>query len=587
MKKKIVLFASIFVLIVLAFAISVSAQDWTYKDEAGNTYLTLTMDENKVITDYEGSFPMWDENGEPLTWYVIATDAEKGVKTVKSFISYDPVYTNIGDGLYRFIKAANFTLSDTYPVPTRENVVSLNMPNDMGITAFSNYSAYNFHAGLNYSPDKMEILFLRCPNTLTITDRMAQGSKVLEVEFDKDSVFTTLSHVSFYEARSLRKINIPASVEIIASQSDNNGRAFFNCISLEEVTFDEGSNLITIQSGAFKGCSSLKEIALPSSMTVIENNTLSYIPGLEIVRLPENFTHFINTNSNGSVRNDHHSFTYDSKNIKEYYIPASFYAVAPETKYRVSYAFYGGTGSSVKFFYCGTLEQLEVAMYNFRNYTSSPTDNNSNFTNAKYVSYADYLLEPTAYDNGDYIIYGYNSCDAFHGGKHDMTAPTYGFKGEAYLSDYCEYSSCTICGEDITNVISGALFVNKGFSKSADGSSFTYGIAINRDEIAKFEAFTAKTVSYGILAAKAEVSESGLLVNTDGTVLEGVISANFTENDYTIFNLKVTNIAPENLADKIYCGAYAVIGEKVAYFGEGSSDKAYLISSEAILNIEE
>ena len=60
MKKKIILFASIFALIVLALAISAGAQEWTYKDESGNTYLTLTMDENKVITDYDGSFPMWD-----------------------------------------------------------------------------------------------------------------------------------------------------------------------------------------------------------------------------------------------------------------------------------------------------------------------------------------------------------------------------------------------------------------------------------------------------------------------------------------------------------------------------------------------
>ena len=587
MKKKIILFASIFALIVLAFAISVGAQEWTYKDESGNTYLTLTMDENKVITDYDGSFPMWDENGEPLTWYVIATDTEKNVKTVKSFISYDPVYSNIGNGVYRFIKAADFTLSDTYPVPTRENVVSLNMPNDMGITAFSNYSAYNFHAGLNYTPDAMEILFLRCPNTLTITDRMAQGSKVLEVEFDKDSVFTTLSHVSFYEARSLRKVNIPASVEVIASQSDNNGRAFYNCISLSEIIFDEGSNLTSIQNGAFKGCSSLKEIALPPSLTVIENNTLSYVSGFEVIRLPENFTHFINTNSNGSIRNDHHSFTYGSNNIKEYYLPESFYAVAPETKYRVSYAFYGGTGSSVKFFYCGTLEQLENAMYNFRNYTSSSTDNNSNFTSAQYISYADYLLDTEAYSTGDYIIYGYNSCDAFHGGKHDMTAPTYGFTGEAFLSDYCEYSSCTRCGEDITNVISGALFVNKGYAKALDGSSFTYGIAINRDEIAKFEAFTGEKVNYGILAAKKEISENGLLVNGDGTAIEGVISADFTNNSYSIFNLKITDIAEEKRADKIYCGAYAVIGTEVKYFGDSVDDKAYLVSSESILNIEE
>ena len=61
---------------------------------------------------------------------------EGNVKTVKSFVSTDPVYTNHGGGYYRFIKEADFTLKDKYPVPTKENVVSINMPNDMGITAF-------------------------------------------------------------------------------------------------------------------------------------------------------------------------------------------------------------------------------------------------------------------------------------------------------------------------------------------------------------------------------------------------------------------------------------------------------------------
>lgn len=582
MKKKIFIIALMVALFACLLAVSVSAADWIYKDEDGNTYLTLTIDdETKIITEYEGRFPMWNENGEPLTWYIIKT--EGNVKTVKSFVSYDPVYTNHGGGYFRFIKEADFTLKDKYPVPTKENVVSVNMPNDMGITAFSNYSAVNFQAGVSYTPDKLEILFARFPNTLTNTERLVQATKALEVEFDKDSTFTTLSHLAFHESRSLRKVNIPASVEVIASQSDNNGRAFYNCVSLESVTFDEGSNLRFIQNAAFKGCVSLKEIQLPASMVTIENNTLSYINGLEVIRLPETFTHFVNTNSNGEVRNDHHSFTYQAGNVKEYYLPASFYAVAPETAYQLSYAFDAGT--NVKFFYCGTEEQLLVAIENFNKGTKA-YDNNDNFLNATHVSYDDYILNPNAYNEGDYIIYGYNACDAFRGGNHNYTVE-YGFAGDEYLSDYCAYSTCQDCGKKTTEVIAGALFVNKGYAKALDGSSFTYGISVNFAEVEKYEIATGEKVSYGLLAANKDISSDGLLVNSDGTLAEGVISANLTDNSYSIFNMKLTGISEANKTTEIYCCAYAVIGDTVAYFGTGVGTKAYLISSDAIVNIEE
>jgi hypothetical protein len=582
MKKKIFIIALMVALFACLLAVSVSAADWTYKDEDSNTYLTLTInDETKIITEYEGRFPMWNEKGEPLTWYIIKT--EGNVKTVKSFVSYDPVYTNHGGGYFRFIKEADFTLKDKYPVPTKENVVSMNMPNDKGITAFSNYSAVNFQAGVTYTPDKLEILFLRCPNTLTNTERLVQATKILEVEFDKKSTFTTLSHLAFHESKSLRKVNIPASVEVIASQSDDHGRAFCNCVSLEEVTFDEGSNLKMIQNAAFKGCTSLKEIQLPASMVTIENNTLSYAGGFEIIRLPETFTHFVNTNSDGSARNDHQSFTYLAGDVKEYYLPASFYATAPDTVYRVSYAFYGGT--NVKFFYCGTEEQLLKAIANFKSSTSSTTDNNGNFTNATVASYADYLSNKEAYSNGDYIFYGYNFCDAFRGGKHTNTVE-YGFAGEKYLSDYCAYTTCEDCGKQTTTVISGALFVNKGYAKALDGSSFTYGISINRDEIAKYEKFTGETVSYGIFAAKKDVSSDGALIGENNAPLDGVILADFTKNDYSLFDLRVNGISEENKATEIYCGAYAIIGNATIYLGEGVSNTAKLISSDLIKNIE-
>lgn len=564
MKKKILLMISIMAMLVCIFAISASAADWTYKDEAGQTYLTLTIDDQTgIITEYDGRFPMWTEKNEPLTWYVIKT--EGNVKTVKSFVSTDPVYTNHGGGYYRFIKEADFTLKDKYPVPTKQNVVSINMPNDMGITAFSDYSAVNFQAGITYTPNKLEILFARFPNTLTNTERLVQATKVLEVEFDKNSVFTTLSNLSFHEAKSLRKVNIPASVTVIASISDNHGRAFCNCVSLEEVTFDENSRLTTIQGGAFKGCTSLKEIKLPASMVTIENNTLSYMGGLEILRLPETFTHFINTNSNGSVRNDHHSFTYQAGNIKEYYLPVSFYATVPDTVYRVSYAFYGGT--DVKFFYCGNKEQLLNAIANFKSGTSSATDNNGNFTNATPVSYADYLQNPDNYKTGDYIIYDYSACDAFHGGVHNYTVE-YGFVGEKYSSDYCAYSTCENCGKKETSVVAGALFTCQGYSTPIDGGGeIAIGFTINSEAIKTYEKISGNTLKYGVFAVLKDKLGNGDIFDANGNAISNAVVAEISNDNYVAVEFKITGFTDDYKDLKLAMGAYVAVndGENTEY----------------------
>ena len=561
MKKRLLLLTVLVVALIAVFAISASAADWTYKDEAGETYLTLTIDdETGIVTEYNGKFPMWTENNEPLTWYVIKT--EGNVKTVKSFISTDPVYTNHGNGYFRFIQEANFTLKDQYPVPTKENVVSMNMPNDMGITAFSNYSAVNFQAGVDYTPNKFEILFLRCPNTLTNTERLVQATKILEVEFDKASTFTELSHLSFHNCKSLRKVNIPASVEKILSQSDNNGRAFYNCVSLDQLTFDEGSNLNEIQNGAFKGAK-LKEIQLPASMTTINNNVFSYTIGLEIVRFPETFTHFVNINSNGTIRNDHHSFTYTPDNptsVKEYYLPATFYATKPEVSYQSSYAFY--SGGNVKFFYCGTLEQFNTARENFRDGTTKSYDNNGNFLNATTVSYEDYLnaiaLDPSAYSDADYVIYGYNSCDAFHKGEHDLgeinscmdsascdrecgfsVAPDFeghsiaktlvyanGFDKAGEYNCICENADyCTAIEGYAVEESTNPIITFKGYSVPELASYFgiNAGYKIDTDLLTLYESLSDEKVTVGLLMVNADdVGIVADLIDADAELVANV-----------------------------------------------------------------
>ncbi|MBO4982688.1 MAG: leucine-rich repeat protein [Clostridia bacterium] len=581
MKKKIFLMLAVMAMLACVFAISVSATDWTYKDENNQTYLTLTIDdETGVVTEYNGKFPMWTENNEPLTWYVIKT--EGNVKIVKSFISTDPVYTNHGNGYFRFIQAANFTLKDEYPVPTKENVVSINMPNDMGITAFSNYSAVNFQAGVTYTPNKLELLFARFPNTLTNTDRLVQATKVLEVEFDKNSTFTVLSHLSFHESRSLRKVNIPASVERIRSDSDNNGRAFHNCVSLESITFDEGSNLTVIDNAAFKGCISLKEIQLPESMVTINNNALSYAKGFEIVRLPATFTHFINTNTNGTIRNDHHSFTYLSGSIKEFYLPASFYANAPEAIYKVSYAFDGAT-LDCKFFYCGTVGEFEIAKANFSAQTAATT-NNGGFLNATVITYNEYLANPDAYATGRYVVCEYSPCKAFYNDEHNMSNgvctrcnetiycenPEHNLiidiTYESYLSEGTKSTVCLDCGSAPLLVKVPSLFVCKGYSASKTGTNgISLGFEVNKEAIANYTEKTGKTVKYGVFAgAQASLDNNDLF---EEGLSDKVIKAEIARTDFACFDIKVLGFTDENMNSKLALGAYVAVtdGEETTY----------------------
>ncbi|MBQ8738714.1 MAG: leucine-rich repeat domain-containing protein [Clostridia bacterium] len=611
MKKRFLMLMLFVALFVAIFAVSASAAEWTYKDEAGTVYLTLTIDDTtKIVTEYEGKFPMWDEDNNPLTWYVIATDTTNNVKTVKSFVSTDPAYTNHGGGYFRFIKEADFKV-EGYPVPTKENVVSMNMPNDMGITAFSNYSAVNFQAGVDYTPDKLEILFLRCPNTLTDTTRLVQATKALEVEFDKNSTFTELSHLSFHNCKSLRKVNIPASVVTICSSgSDGNGRAFFNCGYLEQLTFDEGSNLKEIQGGAFKGAK-IKEIQLPASMVTINNNALSYTSGLEIVRLPETFTHFVNLNSNGSIRNDHQSFTYSSATIKEYYLPVTFYATKPETAYRVSYAFNGG--GNVKFFYCGTLEQFNIARENFRGEgTTAYTDGNDNFLKATTVSYEDYLtaiaLDPNAYSDADYVIYNYNSCDAFRKGAHDCDTDcttadacqngcgltntkneshnngetltfANGITADGVYCVGCKNDGCSVKTEETVKPV----FVAKGYSTNTDKNAINGGYEVNPTSLALYERLIG-TLEYGIIIANANSFGEKTFLDENNKVNSDKALQVEMDKQYASFDCSINFGTKTGMdLDLVIC-AYVIEGDTVTYIQSSTGDDV-TISGESFKSV--
>ncbi|MBQ8146596.1 MAG: leucine-rich repeat domain-containing protein [Clostridia bacterium] len=268
MKRKLLLFIIAVACFMCIFAVCIGAST-IYKDTQGNQLFRLEADSSGVITSYEGEFPKTDENGNALTWYVTATgtEGENTVKTVDCVLTTDSAHFSITNGKYSYIGST----------VTQYNVVSVNFPNDAGITSLGlAHDGYRGSSVYTFSPNATEILFVYLPKTLTsLPSRFGQGSKILICQIPDEVSVSVISHVMFHDARCLREINIPSSVTEISGKSKNDGAAFYNAVSLEKVTFASNDNLTTIGNMAFHQ-TGLKYVTIPDSVTTIGEHAFSY-----------------------------------------------------------------------------------------------------------------------------------------------------------------------------------------------------------------------------------------------------------------------------------------------------------------------
>ena len=92
---------------------------------------------------------------------------------------------------------------------------------------------------------------------------------------------TSIGASAFNACTSLKSINIPSSVTSIENS------AFKSCTSLNSVTFEEESELISIENSTFDYCILLKSIEIPSRVISIGNNAFNYCSSLETVTFEE------------------------------------------------------------------------------------------------------------------------------------------------------------------------------------------------------------------------------------------------------------------------------------------------------------
>jgi hypothetical protein len=154
---------------------------------------------------------------------------------------------------------------------------------------------------------------------------------------------------------------------------------------------------------------------LPNTLTTIGQASFSGCTGLEKVVLGASF----------STWSSYDGFKNCSK-LKEVYIPDTMKSIAGNV--------FNSTASNCVFYFTGTKDQLDSIKAN-------TNTNNTAFLNAYKQAYSlsDYNAIETK--SGQYIVYGYNTCDAFYNSIHKKAKDA----NKACEADF----KCTQCDDDI------------------------------------------------------------------------------------------------------------------------------------------
>jgi len=312
---------------------------------------------------------------------------------------------------------------------------------------------------------------------------------------------------------------------------------FFGRATIDKIILPEGPTNIPHRYFIY---AILKEVCF-SSTIVTSSERVFQGAYVEVIRLSAGFKHFINS------MDDNQSFTHAVKGLKEIYLPASFYAQAPDAIYHVGHAFECGDSGNMKFFYTGDAAQLATARENFVNGTKASGTNNWKFTGATAVSYEDYISNTEAYASGNYIIYGYDPCKAFCEPFYteDMDFRTT-IEYESYLENGTKAAVCPVCNTLGKGEAVNPLFVCYGYSVPENGvGGITVFYLINKKEISEYEKVTGKSLTYGIFVASYESVGEKDAVNSDGTFARGAVGTEIKNKKMDAFEIKVVGFTTE------------------------------------------
>jgi hypothetical protein len=336
----------------------------------------------------------------------------------------------------------------------------------------------------------------------------------------------------------------------------------FNFCPLTELNFPK--NITSIGGYAFFSHKSQQSvIRIPNGVTTIgdhafvRNNGTAKINGTVTIYLPASLTTFTG------------NYNFEYWDFDVMYIPAGVTIAQGVTN--------GTLDKGVVYYYTGANGGLSIH-----------ETHNAPLLNAEWVSASEFT---GASNDKNYVVYGYNTCDAFYEGNHienkinacvstcktcklsiinhqkemESVEITYA----SFDKDGTKITSCTSNG--CTHHVSEtayALFTQKGISvPEYEMVGLDISFTVNRAAINDYESVTGKNVSYGVFAVLAQTIGDKDIFDENGDVLNGVVAADITESGYDLFNLKITGFSEEQKDIKLAMGAFVKVAtdEAVEY----------------------
>lgn len=403
-------------------------------------------------------------------------------------------------------------------------------------------------------------------------------------EYYFSSQVTKILNTTFTSGwKKLKTVYVPKTVKIIDSTA-------FAGSPVEQVVFEEGSQLESIGDSAFNKCANLTTITFPEGLkslgyncfweaglsgTIVIPNSVTYLgPGSLLSTKIENL--YL---GDGVLQIGHNFLGTFSKTdnpyLKNVYIPACTTFTATNIFYKCA--------NSVNFYIVGSDEECKAMVTTLKSHSAG-----------NYMTFitADEVTENTGAGYG--IIHtGYSRCDAFYNGNHiDVQlspcvseCSVCSNKTVNHISEYelitIEYEdgfmekgekTCACTSKGCTfklNEEAQPLFACLGYSAPEDEGRYgiTVSFTVNNTAIKEYKAATGKTLKYGVFIGAQNVLGNKDIFGEGGATINGVITAEITNYEFVAFDFNIFGFAEEQKDVMLAMGAYVAItgGEATEY----------------------
>ena len=425
-------------------------------------------------------------------------------------------------------------------------------------------------------------------------------SNCAKLVFEIPNYITKIKATAFTGC-SMTSVTIPATVTEIGYN------AFTKCKNLTTVIFEDGCSVSKIYAHTFDGCD-LREIKLPNTVTQLKQNVFASNNNLKVINLGASFTDFnLDNNASASIN--------CANGLEKLYLSKNFTAAA------VRGNIFGNDVKENEY----TLRHTSLVVYYEGNKAAADaivaaalgdgTVVNGVFAFMTVVSLEEYeALEAAGALSGRYMIYSYNTCDAFYNGVHAegkvLNSCQFGcgrncgkvellenpqhelflaisFGENGYFSASCATESCSVCKTVTMKEDIGEMFVDYGYSATEAPINGSYSMSqfygINRDAIEQYKNIVNEDFEFGFVVA-ANSDPFGALAN--GTLSEDkifVTEERFFAYDYV--SVKVSGISDANKDKAVAFCIFAIDGEEIYYLDGGKTvDTVAMKSYNSIVN---